>query len=125
GGKGGLGRAARKGMGKACAMGFAAEGARVAMCARTEADIKTAAEEVRVKTGAEVLAMAADVTRAEDVKSIVARTRQTFGGIDVLVANCGGPPRGEVHEMTDEHRSGAFRRASNGSARSKCRCCRW
>src|SRR5262249_19209555 len=67
-GKVALVTAAGKGMGKACAMGFATEGARVAVCARTEADIKTAAEEVRVKTGAEVLAMAADVTRADDVK---------------------------------------------------------
>jgi 3-oxoacyl-[acyl-carrier protein] reductase len=107
-GKSVLVTAASKGMGKACALGFAAEGARVSMCARTEADVKNAAEEVRVKTGAEVLAMTADVTRAEDVKSIVARTKQTFGGIDVLVANCGGPPRGNLHEMTDEQWYGAF-----------------
>ncbi len=100
-GKVALVTAASKGMGKACSLGFAAEGARVAMCARTEGDIKNAAEEVRAKTGAEVLAMTADVTKAEDVKSIVARTKQTFGRIDVLVANCGGPPRGELHQMTD------------------------
>ena len=107
-GKSVLVTAASKGMGKACAMGFAAEGARVAMCARTEGDVKTAAEEVRAKTGAEVLGMTADVTKAADVKSIVARTKETFGGIDVLVANCGGPPRGMLHEMTDEQWYGAF-----------------
>src|SRR3989441_6677877 len=107
-GKVALVTAASKGMGKACSMGFAAEGARVAMCARTEADVKTAAEEVRAKTGAEVLAMTADVTKADDVKSVVARTKQTFGGIDVLVANCGGPPRGGLQEMTDEQWDGAF-----------------
>src|SRR5262249_14606915 len=107
-GKVALVTAASKGMGKACSLGFAAEGARVAMCARTEGDIKTAAEEVRAKTGAEVLGMAADVTKADDVKSIVARTKQTFGGIDVLVANCGGPPRGDLHQMTDEQWYGAF-----------------
>src|SRR3989441_5229426 len=72
-GKVALVTAASKGMGKACSMGFAAEGARVAMCARTEADVKTAAEEVRAKTGAEVLAMTADVTKADDVKSVVDR----------------------------------------------------
>src|SRR5213592_1242261 len=107
-GKVALVTAASKGMGKACSLGFAAEGARVAMCARTEGDIKNAAEEVRAKTGAEVLAMTADVTKAEDVKSIVARTKQTFGRIDVLVANCGGPPRGELHQMTDEQWYRAF-----------------
>jgi len=46
-GKVALVTAASKGMGKACSLGFAAEGARVAMCARTEGDIKNAAEEVR------------------------------------------------------------------------------
>src|SRR5262249_16877707 len=107
-GKNVLVTAASKGMGKACAMGFAAEGARVAMCARTGGDIKTAADEVRTRTKAEVLAIAADVTKREDVTSIVARTRQAFGGIDVLVANCGGPPRGHLHEMTDEQWYGAF-----------------
>lgn len=46
-GKAALVTAASKGMGKACALGLAAEGARVLMCARTERDIKTAADEVR------------------------------------------------------------------------------
>jgi len=52
--------AASKGMGKASAMGLAAEGARVVMCARGEAALKEAAGEVKQKTGAEVLALAAD-----------------------------------------------------------------
>ncbi|MBI4594413.1 MAG: SDR family NAD(P)-dependent oxidoreductase, partial [Candidatus Rokubacteria bacterium] len=63
-GKVALVTAASKGMGKACAMGFAAEGARVAMCARTEGDLKAAADVVRARTGAEVLAVPADLTRA-------------------------------------------------------------
>jgi 3-oxoacyl-[acyl-carrier protein] reductase len=107
-GKTALVTAASKGMGKACALGLAAEGARVALCARTEADIRSAADEVRSKTGAEVLAMRADVTRAPDVEALVARTIETFGGVDVLVANCGGPPRGNLDEMTDEQWHAAF-----------------
>src|SRR5437899_11647271 len=92
-GKVALVTAASKGMGKACSLGFAAEGARVAMCARTEGDIKNAAEEVRAKTGAQGLALTADGPKAEDVKSIVARAKQTVGRIGVLVADCGAPPR--------------------------------
>jgi 3-oxoacyl-[acyl-carrier protein] reductase len=107
-GKVALVTAASKGMGRACAMGFAAEGARVMMCARKEADLRAAAEEVRRRTGAEVEALVADVTRAADVKALVARTREAFGGVDVLVANCGGPPRGGLWEMTDEQWYGAF-----------------
>jgi|TARA_B100001964_G_scaffold182784_1_gene202314 3-oxoacyl-[acyl-carrier protein] reductase len=54
--------AASKGLGKAAAFQFAREGARVAMCARSET-IDSTAEEIIEETGAEVLAMHADVTR--------------------------------------------------------------
>jgi 3-oxoacyl-[acyl-carrier protein] reductase len=107
-GKVALVTAASKGMGRACALAFGAEGARVAMCARGEADLRAAADEVRTRTGAEVLAVPADVTRAEDVRRLVASTREAFGGVDVLVANCGGPPRGNLDEVTDEQWYGAF-----------------
>lgn len=107
-GKVALVTAASKGMGRACALGLAAEGARVMMCARTPADLEAAAHEIRTRTGARVEAMPADVTRAEDVRALVARTRELFGGVDVLVANCGGPPRGGLWEMSDEQWYGAF-----------------
>ncbi len=100
--------AASKGMGKACALGFAAEGARVAMCARTEADVVVAADEIRAKTGADVLALRADVTRPDDVDRLVRQTIARFGGIDVLVANCGGPPRGGLEAFTDAEWHAAF-----------------
>lgn len=100
--------AASKGMGKASAMGLAAEGARVVMCARTESDLKTAAEEIRAKTRAEVLAVPADVTKKDDVNALVDRAVKTFGHVDILVANAGGPPRGYFEDMTDEQWQGAF-----------------
>jgi len=100
--------AASKGMGKASAMGLAAEGARVVMCARTESDLKTAAEEIRAKTKADVLAVPADVTKKDDVTALVDRAVKTFGHVDILVANAGGPPRGYFEDMTDEQWQGAF-----------------
>lgn len=107
-GKAAIVTAASKGMGRACALGLAAEGARVAMCARTERDLRAAAEDVRAKTGAEVLAIPADVTKADDVKVLVARTVEAFGTVDILVANAGGPPRGVFDDMTDEQWYAAF-----------------
>jgi 3-oxoacyl-[acyl-carrier protein] reductase len=107
-GKVALVTAASKGMGKACAMGLAAEGAKIVMCARTESDLKAAAEEVRARTKAEVLAMPADVTRKDDVAALVERALKTFGGVDILVANAGGPPRGYFEDLTDEQWQGAF-----------------
>lgn len=100
--------AASKGMGKACAMGFGAEGARVAMCARGAAALDDAAAEVKRRTGAEVLAVPADVGRAEDIQRVVARVREAWGGIDILVANVGGPPPGPFEQMTDEQWTSAF-----------------
>ncbi len=107
-GKTALVTAASKGMGKACALGLAAEGARVVMCARTDVDLQAAAEEVRGKTGVQVVAMAADVTSADQVKALVARAHEAFGGVDILVANAGGPPRGYFDELSDEQWYGAF-----------------
>jgi 3-oxoacyl-[acyl-carrier protein] reductase len=107
-GKVALVAAASKGMGKACALGLAAEGARVAMCARGEAALNDAAAEVKRKTGAEVLAVPADVSRAEDIRRVVASVPKTWGGIDILLANAGGPPPGPFEQMTDEQWTSAF-----------------
>jgi 3-oxoacyl-[acyl-carrier protein] reductase len=107
-GKTALVTASSKGMGRACALGLAGEGARVVMCARTERDVMAAAADVRARTGGEVVAMAADVTRADHVEALVARAHDAFGGVDILVANAGGPPRGVFDELTDAQWYGAF-----------------
>jgi len=100
--------AASKGMGKASALGLAAEGARVAMCARGKADLEAAAEEVRGKTGAEVLAVPADASKLEDITRVVGEVKEKWGGVDILVANVGGPPPGPFDQMTDEQWKAAF-----------------
>jgi 3-oxoacyl-[acyl-carrier protein] reductase len=100
--------AASKGMGKASALGLAGEGARVVMCARGEAALQDAAAEVKRQTGAEVLAVAADASRAADISRVVAEARRAFGGVDILVANVGGPPPGPFEQMTDEQWKAAF-----------------
>jgi 3-oxoacyl-[acyl-carrier protein] reductase len=64
-GKVALVAASSKGLGKASALALAREGARVTICARTEADLEAAAEEIRRETGAEVLAVQADLTNGE------------------------------------------------------------
>jgi 3-oxoacyl-[acyl-carrier protein] reductase len=107
-GKAALVVAASKGMGKACALGLAQEGARVAMCARSAEPLDTAAAEMRRAAGGEVLAVPGDVSRADDIDRVVARTVEAFGGVDVLVANAGGPPPGPFEQMTDEQWLGAF-----------------
>jgi len=100
--------ASSKGMGKATALGFAAEGARVTMLARTAADLAKSAEEVRAATGAEVLAVPADVTKAEDIRRVIHATADRWGLINILVTNAGGPPPGVFADMDDAGWQAAF-----------------
>ncbi|HBA40788.1 MAG TPA: 3-oxoacyl-ACP reductase, partial [Deltaproteobacteria bacterium] len=82
---------ASQGMGRAVALGFAREGAKVSICARGEAQLKEAAEMIRRETGGDVLALVADMTRLEDIQKLVAKTVERFGRLDVVVTNAGGP----------------------------------
>ena len=107
-GKTALVAASSKGLGKASALALAREGARVTICARTEADLDEAAGQIRQETGAEVLAVPADLTSAADIHSVVAATAERFGGVDVLVNNSGGPAKGHFADFTDEDWRRAF-----------------
>lgn len=93
--------AASKGLGYATALGLAREGAKVAICSRTEADIQKAAETIREETSAEVLPLVADVNNADDLTRIVAETVAAFGALHIVVPNSGGPPPG-TFETLDE-----------------------
>ena len=84
--------ASSQGIGRATAEAFAAEGCRVAMCARNPQTLQAAAEKIRKQYNAEVLAQAFDVTDAAAVKSFVAAVADKFGGVDICVTNAGGPP---------------------------------
>ena len=100
--------ASSKGLGRACAMALAREGARVTICARTAADLDLAADYIRRETAADVLAVPADLTTADGVASVVAATIERFGAVDVLVANSGGPAIGKFGDFTDEDWLRAF-----------------
>lgn len=101
-GKVALVAAASKGLGRASAMALAAEGARIAICARTPERLDLTAQEIRAATGAEVLAVRADLATAAGVSDVVAATAERFGGVDILVNNSGGPALGRFAEFTDE-----------------------
>jgi 3-oxoacyl-[acyl-carrier protein] reductase len=94
--------ASSTGLGKAVAFGLAREGAKLALCARTESALEAAAEEIRRETGAEVLARTVDVTCHDQVRGFVAETAERFGRLDICVANAGGPPSKTFAETTVE-----------------------
>ena len=93
---------ASSGLGLAVAHLLAAEGARVAIVARRPDPLKAAAERIHQETGAEVLSITADVTLPIACKRAVDATAAHFGGLDILIANAGGPPSGAFTELRDE-----------------------
>jgi NAD(P)-dependent dehydrogenase (short-subunit alcohol dehydrogenase family) len=83
-----------RGIGRAIARRFAAEGAAVVVTARSEAEIRGVEAEIR-KGGGRAAAVTADVGREAECEKIVRRAREKFGCVDILVNNAGiyGPVR--------------------------------
>ncbi|MGA7299001.1 MAG: SDR family NAD(P)-dependent oxidoreductase, partial [Candidatus Sulfotelmatobacter sp.] len=95
--------ASSQGIGRATAEAFAAEGCRVAMCARNQQTLQDAAEKIRKRYNTGVIAEAFDVTDAIAVQRFVADVATKFGGIDICVTNAGGPPaKGFLAATLDE-----------------------
>src|SRR5579883_811944 len=92
---------ASQGIGYGIAHLLASEGARVAITARHEKDLRTAAEKVGRETGAEILPVQADCRQAADCERVVKTVGEAFGSIDILVNNDGAPPLGELAGFDD------------------------
>src|ERR1700693_1532398 len=84
--------ASSQGIGRATAEAFAAEGCRVAMCARNQQTLQAAAEEIRKQYNVQLLPQSVDVTNAADVRRFVTAFAEQFGWVDICVTNAGGPP---------------------------------
>ena len=89
------------GIGKAAALIYAKEGAKVAICARTQANLDKTAAEIKA-LGGEVLAVSADMSKSADIQRFMDAVVKQFGGIDILVNNAGLSMRGKFLEITDE-----------------------
>ncbi len=91
---------AARGIGKAIADRFLAEGACTVLHDRDAARLKSAAAELSKRHGAErVIAVAGDVTGESDVKRLFDAARLGFGGVDLVVANAGVAPAGAVDRL--------------------------
>lgn len=107
---------ASQGLGKALALAYAEEGAKVVVNSRSEDSIRPVAEELEER-GAEVLAVAADVSDSDDVQKLIDEIAGRFGRIDVLVNNAGilGPrvaieefPEDEWRKVIDANLTGPY-----------------
>ena len=84
--------AASRGLGRAVAEELAAEGAQLILCARNAETLRAVSRQIAGASGVEVLAVAADVSKPDDVARAVSEGLEKFGRIDILVTNAGGPP---------------------------------
>ena len=107
-GKTALVAASSKGLGNAIAKAIAKEGANVMLSGRHEADLKKAAEELNGLGGGTVSYQVCDLADADGIKALVQKTADTFGTIDMLVNNVGGPKGGSLLDLTDDDWTSSF-----------------
>lgn len=101
-GKRALVMGASTGLGRAVAEELAGQGARVAICARSQERLQETAREI----GAE--AWARDLSQPQAAAVLVDEVRQSMGGLDILVSNTGGPPAGDFLDLDESHWRNAF-----------------
>ena len=90
-----------RGIGRAIAIAYAAEGARIVIAARSTEQIAEVAREI-TEQGGEVLTVPTDLRIQAEVENLVQQTVDRFGRIDILVNNAGINPRGLFLDSTDE-----------------------
>ncbi|QJD86559.1 SDR family oxidoreductase [Cohnella herbarum] len=100
--------ASSKGLGKAVALQYAREGARVTIASRSLEQLAQAREEIRALTGAEVGIFQMDVSKDEDIRNAIRTAAAGSDGLDVLVTNAGGPQGGFFSDMADKDWTGGF-----------------
>ena len=76
---------ASKGLGKACALVLAQEGAKVAICSRSKPDLESAAEEIASAGGGEVMTFAGDLDHHQTINELISATVTRFGRLDIIV----------------------------------------
>jgi len=93
--------AASRGIGRAIALEFAAEGSDVAICARGKEALDETVDALR-RRGSDAIGVAADITSLDDIERVVAATAEHYGRIDVLVNNAGDAWAGRTLDTTEE-----------------------
>lgn len=101
-GKTALIAASSQGLGFAIAKQLVKEGSNVVISGREEAKLKEKVSELEALGTGKAAFQTADITKPEDIKRLVSYTAETFGTIDMLVNNAGGPPAGAFEELNDD-----------------------
>ena len=90
------------GIGKAAALAMAAEGSKIAICARRPDVLEAAAAEIREATGVEVLPWPTDITEPDQLETLFEKVISSFARLDILVNNAGTSSAGSFSVQSDE-----------------------
>lgn len=97
-----------RGLGYACALELAREGARVSLCARNGEEAAAAARRIAEETGSEAVGFGFDLGVAGAPEAWAAASRESLGDADILVHNTGGPAPGQFEDLDDAAWAAAF-----------------
>ena len=90
---------ASAGLGRACALALAAEGVRLAVAARRDDELQRVVEDAKRAGAQDARAFVTDVNDDASIGALLANVRDALGGVDILIANSGGPKPGAFTEM--------------------------
>ena len=100
--------ASSSGLGKSVAFELASEGATVIINGRNDDTLSETSKELEDKFGKKVLAIRADLSLKTERNQLIATILDTYGGIDILVTNTGGPPSGKFEDLTQSDWDNAY-----------------
>ncbi len=101
-GKSALVTGASYGLGYACALSLAEEGADVAISSRYVDKVESVAAQIAATTGSKVVGIAADLTKMDDLEKTAREAQEKLGDIDILIVSTGHPPTHPFSETTDD-----------------------
>lgn len=107
-GKTALVLASSQGLGKAIATAFVKEGVNVVLASRNEEKLNEVQSELKNLQAGQVSYIQTDITQPDQIKQAVQHTMDTFGQLDILINNAGGPPAGTFEQITDEQWQQSF-----------------
>ena len=100
---------ASRGLGRACAEALAGEGVNMVVNARGFDAVFNTARSIAERYGVETVPVAADLTHPDAPDTLAKAAHDRFGGVDILIANAGGPSPGTFLELADDEWEKAFR----------------
>lgn len=100
--------ASSQGLGKAVATELVKEGAHVMLASRNKVKLELTSLELQAMGPGKAAYHVTDITKPEEIKALISATLDTYGRIDILINNAGGPPAGKFEDFTDEDFQKAF-----------------